>query len=43
MLHRAGRITASKCYDVCHADTEKTKKKKHLWPFFMDGFKLHQG
>ena len=23
MLHRAGRITASKCYDVCHTDTEK--------------------
>ena len=23
MLHRAGRITASKCYDVCHTATEK--------------------
>ena len=23
MLHRAGRITASQCYDVCHTDTEK--------------------
>ena len=23
MLHRAGRITASKCYDVCQTDTEK--------------------
>ena len=23
MLHRAGRTTASKCYDACHTDTEK--------------------
>ena len=23
MLHRAGHITASKCYDVCHTDTKK--------------------
>ena len=23
MLHRAGQITASKCYNVCHIDTEK--------------------
>ena len=23
MLHRAGRITAFKCFDVCHTDTEK--------------------
>ena len=23
MLHRAGRITAFKCYDGCHTDTEK--------------------
>ena len=29
-LHRAGQITASKCYDVCHTDTEKISKPSLL-------------